>query len=191
MTNSNEPTSLDTSREACPSPHSLGNKIGRVLWGIAWWGVFRISPRPLFKWRVFVLKCFRADVDWNSRIDPNVRIWAPWNLVIGKDASMGHHVDCYNVAKITIGDQATVSQYSFLCSASHDITDPAMTLTSSPITIESNAWVCAKVFVGPGITIHEGAVAGACAVVTKDVNAWSVVAGNPAKVIRQRAIRAN
>ena len=92
------------------------------------------------------------------------------------------------VAPITIGDQATISQYSYLCSASHDLSDPTMKLTRSPIRIESESWVCAKAFVGPGVTVHRGAVVGACAVVVKDVPSWTIVAGNPAKEIRRREI---
>ncbi|PAY18785.1 putative colanic acid biosynthesis acetyltransferase [Rhodopirellula sp. SM50] len=181
---------LDTSRTACPSSHSTANKIGRVLWGACWWVLFRPSPRILFGWRVVVLRCFGATVTAQSRIDPTVRIWAPWNLTIGRNSSIGHHVDVYNVAPISIGDNATVSQYSYLCAASHDLADPTMKLTTSPIRIEHAAWVCAKAFVGPGVTVREGAVVGACGVVTKDVPEWTIVAGNPAREIRKREINA-
>lgn len=182
-------TTLDTSRQACPSPHSLRNKVGRVLWGIVWWVAFRPSPRPIFLWRVWLLRMFGATVTVTSRVDPTVRIWAPWNLVIGHDSSIGHHVDVYNVACITLGDNATVSQYSYLCAASHDIEDPAMTLVSAPIQIGNAAWVCARAFVGPAVTIGEGAVVGACGVAVKDVAPWTVVVGNPARVIRERGLR--
>ena len=63
-----------------------------------------------------------------------------------------------------------------------------MELTYSPILIGSQAWVAARAFVGPGVTVGEGAVVGACAVVTKDVEPWTVVAGNPAKFIKNRVI---
>ena len=179
---------LDTSREGCPSPHSLSNKIGRVAWAIVNICLFRPSPRLLFKWRVLLLKGFGAEADWSCRIDPTARIWAPWNLSIGRDASIGHHADCYNVARITIGPQATISQYAFLCSASHDTSDSKMRLTFAPIRVESDAWVCGRAFVGPGTCIGQGAVVGACGVVLKDVAAWEIVAGNPARTIRKREI---
>ncbi|WP_286177323.1 hypothetical protein [Stieleria mannarensis] len=63
-----------------------------------------------------------------------------------------------------------------------------MKLTTSPIRIEDGAWVCARSFVGPGVTIREGAVVGACGVVVKDVQAWTVVAGNPAREIKKRKL---
>jgi putative colanic acid biosynthesis acetyltransferase WcaF len=103
---------------------------------------------------------------------------------------MSHHVDCYSVDKIRIGRHATVSQYSYLCTASHDIEDPHMPLVTAPISIEEGAWVAADVFIGPGVTIGDGAVVGARSAVFKDVDPWTVVAGNPARYIRNRELKA-
>ena len=58
-----------------------------------------------------------------------------------------------------------------------------------PITISKFAWVAAEAFVGPGVTIGEGAVVGARAAVFKDVDPWTVVGGNPAKFIKKREIK--
>jgi putative colanic acid biosynthesis acetyltransferase WcaF len=85
-----------------------------------------------------------------------------------------------------IGAQATISQYSFLCTASHDYQEPSLPLISAPIMIGPRAWVAADVFIGPGVTIGEGAVVGARASVFRDVDPWSVVAGSPARMIRKR-----
>ena len=137
---------------------------------------------------MLLLRLFGATVTSRSRVDPTARIWAPWNLTIGVDSSVGHHVDLYNVAPIRIGNQATVSQYSYLCAGSHDLADPTMKMTMSPIVIEDGAWVCARAFVGPGVRIESGAVVGACGVVVKDVPEWTIVAGNPAREIRKREI---
>lgn len=172
----------------CPSPHSFSNKVGRVVWGVAWLLLFRPSPRLLYSWRRAILRLFGAKLGRNARIDPSVRIWAPWNLCVGDEVAFGHHVDCYNIAPIRIGDHATVSQYAFLCTATHDITDPHMRLRSAPITISGQAWICARAFVGPGVTIGSGGVAGACAVVVKDIPPWTVVVGNPAKLLKRRIL---
>jgi putative colanic acid biosynthesis acetyltransferase WcaF len=61
-----------------------------------------------------------------------------------------------------------------------------MPLVIAPIVIESEAWVAADVFVGPGVKIGEGAVIGARSTVMNDVEPWSVVVGSPA---RKRGIR--
>jgi len=165
------------------------NKVGRVLWSAVWLLLFRPSPRILFGWRRFLLRRLGAKIGSNSRISPGVRIWAPWNLIVGDEASIAHGVDLYCVDEIKIGHHATVSQYAFLCGATHDIADPHMCLVSAPIYIADQAWVCAGAFIGPGIRVQEGAVVGARSVVTRDVEAWSVVAGNPAKRIGERELR--
>jgi putative colanic acid biosynthesis acetyltransferase WcaF len=164
------------------------NKLGRVVWATAWWLLFRPTPRIAFGWRRCLLRLFGATIGRNARISPSVRIWAPWNLSIGEESSLAHDVDCYCVDRVTIGRHATVSQYSLLCTASHDITDPHMRLTSAPITIGDQAWICAGVFVAPGVSLGAGAVAGAHSVVTRDVAAWTVVAGNPARYLKDRVL---
>lgn len=95
-------------------------------------------------------------------------------------------VDCYNVAPIHIGAQSTVSQGAYLCTASHDITDPKNHLITEPIVIQDQSWVGAKAFIGMGVTIGNGAVIGSGAVVTKDVPPYAIVAGVPAKILRYR-----
>jgi putative colanic acid biosynthesis acetyltransferase WcaF len=57
------------------------------------------------------------------------------------------------------------------------------------IIIHSNVWICAGAFIAPGITIGEGAIVAARAVVTKNVEPWTVVGGNPAKFIKKREIK--
>jgi putative colanic acid biosynthesis acetyltransferase WcaF len=90
------------------------------------------------------------------------------------------------VDKIELGAHVTVSQYSFLCTATHDYTQHDMPLVTAPIYIGAHAWVTADVFVGPGVTIGEGAVIGVRSTVLHDVPPWSVVAGNPLRVVGQR-----
>ena len=180
---------LDVSRCACPSSHSLTNKTARVLWSIVWSLLFRPSPRLFLGWRRMVLRCFRARIGKGAKIMPSARIWAPWNLIVEEQGAIGEYVDCYNVAPITIGSHATVSQYAHLCAATHDITHPNMRLGTAPITIRDAAWVCAGAFVSMGVTVEEGAVCGARAVVVKDVPPWTVVAGNPAQEIKTREIQ--
>jgi putative colanic acid biosynthesis acetyltransferase WcaF len=66
-----------------------------------------------------------------------------------------------------------------------------MPLTTAPITIEEGAWVAADAFIGPGVTIGEGAVVGARSSVFKSLEAWTVAVGNPARAIKRRVLRAN
>ncbi|MGA2326231.1 MAG: putative colanic acid biosynthesis acetyltransferase [Bryobacteraceae bacterium] len=104
-------------------------------------------------------------------------------------AALGPYVDCYNVAPVTLGARCVVSQYSYLCSATHDYTDLKLPLVAKPITIGPHAWVCADVFVGPGVTVGEGAVVAARSSVYRDVEPWTVVAGNPARFLKPRTLK--
>ena len=170
--------------------HSLMSKIVRVIWNVVWSLLFRPTPRGnLFRpWRIALLKLFGAKVEWSSNVLPSCRIWQPWKLTMGAYACLSENVDCYTVDEINIGAQATVSQGVKLCTAGHDISSKIMELTYAPITIGENAWVAAWSIVLPGTVIGEGAVVAAGTVVTKDVEPWTVVGGNPAKFIKKRVI---
>lgn len=165
---------------------SVGNRIARALWGVVYALVFRPTPRPFHGWRCFWLKLFGARLGRGVRVYASARIWAPWNLTMGEFSVMGDFVDCYNVAHIEIGANSIVSQYSFLCAATHDPDQADFPLIPKPIKIGVGAWVAADVFVGPGVIIGDGAVAGARSSLFKDVEPWTVVGGSPAKVIRVR-----
>jgi putative colanic acid biosynthesis acetyltransferase WcaF len=166
--------------------HSLGNRAARALWGVVWLLLFRPSPRPCHAWRRMLLRLFGAQIGRGAHVQASVKIWAPWNLRMDDHSCLAADVDCYCVAPIRIGAHTTVSQYSYLCGASHDFTRPDMPLIFAPIIIEDQAWVCADCFVAMGVTIGQGAVVGARSNVTKDVPPWTVVAGNPARVIKPR-----
>jgi len=161
-----------------------------MLWKFINLFLFRpFFPRLMDPWRVFLLKCFGARLEWSSVIYSSVKIWAPWNLEMGAYACLGPQVDCYNQGKITIKANSTVSQKSYLCASSHDISDPLNKLITDPIVIEDQAWIAADAFIGPGVFIGQGAVVGARAAVFKDVEPWTVVGGNPAKYIKTRILK--
>ena len=167
-------------------PHYLR----RIVWTAVNATLFRILVGiQLRVARNVILRAFGARIPLKSLVYPTCRIWAPWNLEVGRHSCIGPHTQIYNKAPIVIGDNAVVSQGAFLCTASHDITDPRHSLITAPITVKDRAWVAADAFVGMGVTIGEGAVVGARAAVFKDVEAWTVVGGNPAKVLKRRNLR--
>ena len=172
-----------------PSRLSFGSKLARSLWGIVWLFLFRPSPRPFYAWRHLLLRCFGAKIGPRCAVYPSCRVWAPWNLALDEQVALSDGVNVYCVDLVHIGAHATISQFSHLCTASHDITCPHMRLITAPIRIEAGAWVCADVFIGPGVVVGEGAVTAARAVVTKSVEPWTVVGGNPARFIKRRKLR--
>lgn len=165
---------------------SLGNKMARALWQLVWLFLYRPTPRFLHPWRCLLLRLFGARLGRGVHPYPSARIWAPWNLEMGDHACLSEGVDCYCVDKIRIGAHSTVSQYSFLCTASHDYTQLAMPLVAAPITLGERVWITADVFVGPGVTIGDGAVVTARSTVLGDVPPWTVAQGNPAVPVKRR-----
>lgn len=172
-----------------PSSFSHKHKLGRLLWSVVWSLVFRPSPRPFHGWRRTLLRLFGARIGRGSRVYPKATVWAPWNLEMGEFSCIADGVDCYGVDRIRIGSRVTISQYTYLCGATHDYRYPNLPLQPMPIVIHDWAWVCADVFVGPGVTIGEGAVVGARSSVFKDLPAWKVCVGNPAAPVKDRVLR--
>jgi putative colanic acid biosynthesis acetyltransferase WcaF len=91
------------------------------------------------------------------------------------------------VDEITIGEHCVVSQEAYLCAGTHDYRDISFPLLASPIKVESECWIAARAFVGPGVSIGRGAVIGACTVVLSDVPTATIVAGSPAHKVGIRA----
>lgn len=159
----------------------------RVLWGCGQL-VFRIVPRPFHGMRVALLRLFGARVGRHVQIHNTVRIVMPWNLRVGDWSAIGDEVLIYNLGVVEIGRKTTISHRAHLCAGTHDYTQPSLPLLWLPIHIGDQAWVCAQAFVGPGVTVGEGAVVAAGAVAVRDVDPWMVVAGNPAKPLKERRL---
>lgn len=169
---------------------AISNKLERLCWNIVCILLFRPFVGPLFRsWRIMILRLFGAKIGKGCAVHSTCKIWAPWNISLGERVCLGPQSIIYSADKIQIKDKVTVSQGAYLCTASHDISKTNKPLITKPIFIESFSWICADAFVGPGITVGEGAVVGARAAVFKDVEPWTVVGGNPAKFIKKRELK--
>ena len=175
-----------------PGHVSKSIKCKRVVWNITAAFLFRPFITPLFrKWRIALLRMFGAKVEWDANVYASVKIWAPWMLQMGHRACLGPEVICYNQDWVVLEDEAVVSQYSYLCTAGHDVNmmnTADKSLITAPIILKSKSWIGARSFIGMGVEIGEGAVVGATASVYKSVEPWSVVDGNPCKIIKMRKL---
>lgn len=167
---------------------------GRPAWFVQFWWLVeallvRPTPQILFAWRRFVLRQFGARIGKNVLIRPGVRVTYPWKLSVGDNCWIGDDAVIYNIDEIAIGDDAVVSQQAYLCAGSHDARDISFPVTSAPITVESECWIAARAFIGPGVRVGRGAVVGACSVVQSDVPSATVVAGFPARAVQKRKPR--
>jgi putative colanic acid biosynthesis acetyltransferase WcaF len=186
--NDQAPDQLDIAACRQARPYRQCEYLGRVLWSLAT-PLFRFSPRPLFSWRRWLLRLFGARIGRDAHIYPSARIYLPWNLILGDQASIGEWALIYNLGPVSIGARATISHRAHLCAGTHDYRDIRLPLLRLPIDIGPQAWVCADAFVGPGRRVGEGAIVGAAAVVVEDVPPWQIVAGNPARAIKKRELR--
>lgn len=165
-------------------------KLLRLIWGVVWRLAFRPTPRwALHGWRRTLLRWFGATIGNGSLIAPSCFVWAPWNLEMGEFSVLGDKVDCYTMDKIRIGSKVAVSQRSFLCTGTHDVSSLLRPLVTSPIIIRDHCWVAAECLVMPGVTIGDGAVIGARSLVTRDMPAWTISAGQPCRPLRERVMK--
>lgn len=138
-------------------------------------------------------------MDWPILQSFNPRKLRPWLLRrigchVGKDVFIGDYVrvDCGHADMITIEDHVSVASGSRLLCHQRDFTDYCvgddyldLGYVIKPIVLKRGCLIGMESFVMPGVTVGEGAIVGAGSLVTKDIPAWTVAAGRPAKVIKQ------
>lgn len=100
-------------------------------------------------------------------------------------ACLGDGAYAYTLGEIEIFEDATVAQQAYLCTGTHKFDEPNRPLQTGKITVGRSAFIGVRAFVMPGVTIGDGAIVGACSVVTRNVEARSVVAGNPAVQLKK------
>lgn len=109
-------------------------------------------------------------------------------LRIGKNTFIGD-VEFALHDFIIIGNHVCINDGVKLLTASHDLNDPEWKHKKAAIIIQDYAWVATSAIILPGVTIGEGAVVGAGAVVSKDVNPYSIVTGNPATILGKKRVK--
>ena len=166
---------------------SLQHRLFRAVWNVTWLVLAAWTPPPLHAWRRFLLRLFGAKIGRHTRIYGSARIWYPPNLEMGDYSVLGWRVNCYSQGRVVLEEYANVAQYVHLVTGSHDIDSPTFQLYTRPIRICRHAWIASNAFVGPGVTVGEGAVLGGCGVAFKDLEPWTVYAGNPAQPLRKRS----
>jgi putative colanic acid biosynthesis acetyltransferase WcaF len=163
------------------SPWSKSQRVKMVLWEYVWLILCSWTPKPANFWRLFWLKAFGAKISGRPFVHQRARIQIPWNLIMHHRACLGDRANAYTLGIIEIHEHATVAQEAYLCTGTHDFTQPARNLVTSPIVIGAYSFISARAFIMPGVTIGEYAIVGACSVVTKSVSPSTTVKGNPAK----------
>ncbi|WP_286928543.1 MULTISPECIES: sugar O-acetyltransferase [Aeromicrobium] len=125
-------------------------------------------------------------------VDESVALFPPFHTEFGKNITLGKDVfinlGCrfQDTGGITIGDGTLIGHGSTLTTLNHAVDpDRRADMLPAPIVIGRKVWLGASVTVVPGVTIGDGAIVGAGSVVTRDVPANAIVAGVPARVLRE------
>src|SRR6267378_3018832 len=168
---------------AFESPWSNGQRALRMLWEFCWFVFCQWTPKPFNPWRLFWLRVFEAKIEGTPFVHSRARIAIPWHLTLHDRACLGDRANAYSLGQIEIGPRATVAQEVYLSTGTHDFARPEIPLVTAKITIGEEAFIGARAFIMPGVTIGARSVIGACSVVTKDVPADAVAAGNPCRVL--------
>ena len=128
----------------------------------------------------------------NLKIEPGAAIlMGAWfdtkgSFVLGRNSVINEKCRMDNRGGITIGANVSISAEVVLLTADHDLRDAGFAGASRPITIGDYAFIGTRAMILPGVTVGQGAVVAAGAVVTKDVAPYDIVAGVPAAIIGQR-----
>lgn len=178
-------------KDAYSSPWTITARLRVLLWNITWLLLFRPTPKPFRPWRVFLLRLFGARITGHVYVDASTKIKMPWNLVMENRACLGPHTELYNLAPVILRKRCTIAQYVYFCGGTHDLTTPDLPLVVGEIQIGSDVFVGAKAFFLPGVHVRDGAVVGACSVVTTDLPELMICAGNPCRPIKKRDFAPN
>ena len=147
-----------------------------------------LLPHPLRSWFFSILV---KKIGRGSSIDNRVYFKFPRLVEIGSGVSVNRGVEFYSdffgKSKIVIEDNVRIAPNARFHASGHDIDDPTLNRhIGGEIRVKRGAWVGAAAIVLPGVTIGESAIVAAGAIVTKDVDPYTIVGGNPAKLIKTR-----
>ena len=162
--------------------------IVRALWFFVGLPLLRAALNPSTALRVWLLRSFGAKVGCGTTMKPGMRVKFPWRLEVGDFAWIGEDAWIDNLALVSVGNNAVISQGAYLCTGNHDWSRATFDLRTGPIRLEDGAWVGARAFIGPNVVLERCAIAGAGSVVTRSIPAFEVHAGNPAAFVRHRVI---
>ncbi|WP_438481963.1 putative colanic acid biosynthesis acetyltransferase [Oleiharenicola lentus] len=174
---------------AYASPWTLRRRLTLLVWDWTWALTCAWTPKPCNRWRLLVLKLFGAEIHGTPFVHQRARIQQPANLVLHDRACLGDGAVAYSLDQIVLHEGATIAQEVYLCTGTHDFSQKHIPLQTAPIVVERGAFVGARAFIMPGLTLSAGCVVGAMSVVTRDVPARTVVAGNPARARSGHALR--
>lgn len=178
-------------KDAATSSWTFGEAMSIRIWELLWFVFLRWTPKKVNSLRIFALRLFGATVYGRPFVFSSARIYAPFNLEIYDGVCIGPRTNIYNLGRLVLRERCVVSQEAMLCGGTHDLSSRRLPLLVGDTEVGQDVFVGARALILPGVNLGEGSVVGAGAVVTKDVEPWTVVGGNPAKFIKKRELKEN
>ncbi|MGP1832763.1 acyltransferase [Shewanella frigidimarina] len=139
-----------------------------------------------FAIRKLWLNIFNIKIGKESAIHSSVKFYHIGNFKLGNNSTINHGCIIDNRKRILIGDNVNISQGTKIYTLGHDIDSETFIAIGNPVIIEDYVCIFSHSIICPGVTLKKGAVVMPGSVVVKDVGAYEVVGGNPAKFIRKR-----
>ncbi len=142
-----------------------------------------------------LLKSFFGHIGKNCYIEPTFRCDYGYNISVGENFYMNYDCVLLDICPIIIGDNCLIAPGVHIYTATHPILYkerniqiingvPICLELGKPVTIGHNVWIGGRSVILPGVTIGDGAVIAAGAVITKNVPANTIYGGNPAQLIK-------
>lgn len=133
-----------------------------------------------------MLRCFGASVARSAILYSGFEVRSPRNLKIGELSVIGHKAVLDARGGLEIGCRVNFSSEVMIWTAQHDYRDARFRTMFKPVCIEDYVWLGPRCTILPGVTVGKGAIVAAGAVVTKDVDPYTVIGGVPAVIIGER-----
>jgi len=160
----------------------------RIFWYLVNGIFFRSYWFPFYGIKRLLLRLFGAKIGKSVVIKPRVSIKYPWKLAIGDYSWVGEGVWIDNLAQVTIGPHACLSQGVYLVCGNHNYQKPGFDLMVATIDLAEGVWIGAGAMVLPGVRARSHAVLTAGSVIAGELEAFGIYAGNPATRVKQRII---
>lgn len=164
-------------------------RIKTVLLEFVVMNLYCVGKVPSHHYRRFFYRMFGMKIGKGSTIHMNLRLYNPYNIRIGEDSIIGENTVLDGRDNLIIGNHVDIASEVMIYNAEHDVKDPGFKAITAPVIVEDYVFIGPRAIILPGVTIKKGAVVGAGAVVTKDVEEGSIVGGVPAKHIGDRNVK--
>ncbi|MDF2430505.1 MAG: hypothetical protein JWP44_136 [Mucilaginibacter sp.] len=146
-----------------------------------------VSKIPSHTFRLWFYRVFmKFSIGKKAAIFLNCSFDCSGSFKLGNNSVINSKCRFDNRGGVIIGDNVSVSQNVIILTADHDMDSITFEGRTNKVVIEDYAWIGTRAMILPGVTIGRGAVVAAGAIVSKNVTPFSVVAGVPAKVIKNR-----